>query len=299
MNKRVMGSLENGIALIQVLLITAILSVLALYFTSTARDQVKIAQWADDKTLALMKAESAQAQLLFELLTSSKLKGGEASLPAGYSSTWNFHSMPFSLTNGVSIEMQDQSGLIHAYFPHEQRLKALINKHTLDDNLTNQIYDSLLDWQDLDSIPRINGDESLRDLGNIRNGAMPSVYDLYRLDKIPLELASTLASNMSIYRKGFLNPMNASAELIAAMSNDSIAEQIDSLRSSGQLSVTTFKELTGIEEDERTLLYPSNFIAIQVLSKVGESEVKSMLVVELDPYATKKKKPINILSTEG
>jgi len=59
---------QQGIALIQVLLISAVLSVLALYLTSTAKDQVKVAQWSIDKAQALVNINSGEAQLLFSLL---------------------------------------------------------------------------------------------------------------------------------------------------------------------------------------------------------------------------------------
>lgn len=290
---------ERGIALIQVLLITAILSVLALYFTSTARDQVKIAQWSQDKSKALVELKSAQSQLLFELLT--KNKNGAYSSPEHqdtFSTHWNFFSAPFYIKPNVKIEIQDQSGLLHAYFPHEQRLKALINSYSDNANQTEKIYDSLLDWQDLDSISRLNGEESLRDLSLIRNGAVPSVSDFYSIPTVNDELAEIFVSNLTFFRKGFFNPLNASLELLTALSNSNTAQQLDTLRRSNQLTPRRFSELTGIIEDDRTLFYPSNFMSIKVTSRVGESMVEKVIVVELSPYASKYQQPINILSNQ-
>ena len=56
---------QQGIALIQILLLTAILSILALYLTKTAQEQVTMAQWSNDKAQALVELHSVESQLMF------------------------------------------------------------------------------------------------------------------------------------------------------------------------------------------------------------------------------------------
>ncbi|MFT5755301.1 MAG: general secretion pathway protein K [Alteromonadaceae bacterium] len=62
---------QHGIALIQILIIVAILSTVALYVSKSAKQQVQMAQWAVDRTQANVNLHSAQVDVLFEILTNT------------------------------------------------------------------------------------------------------------------------------------------------------------------------------------------------------------------------------------
>src|SRR5690606_25772887 len=84
--------LASGVALIQVLFITAILSLLALHFTLTGRQQVDIAATLQDKVIAELQLASWESKLLYALLTSA----GTGSEPDQQVSddlmkSWNFY----------------------------------------------------------------------------------------------------------------------------------------------------------------------------------------------------------------
>lgn len=298
---------QKGIALIQVLLISAILSVLALYLTTTAKDQVMVAQWNNDKAEALVAMQSAESNLLFTLLTELKTANNTAKGNNNSSdpidlilSKWNFFSQPFAVNEHVSITMQDQSALINLHFPDRDILTALIISQGYSTNQTNVIVDSLLDWQDLDSIPRANGVETNQvSMGVIRNGALPSVYDLHFIKAITPEIQQVLINNGTIYRKGSFNPTNSPAEILLALLNTETAQQVIELRTANQLTKIKFTQLTGIRENDETFFYPSNYISIALTSKVGVSVVEKTITIHISPYAKADKRPINILSTYG
>jgi general secretion pathway protein K len=63
---------QKGMALFQVLLITAVISILALQFTQTAKNQIAIARLIDDRIKASPLLATAESELLFTLLTESK-----------------------------------------------------------------------------------------------------------------------------------------------------------------------------------------------------------------------------------
>jgi general secretion pathway protein K len=291
---------QQGIALIQVLLITAILSVLALYLTSTAKDQVKVAQWQDDKSDALVAVHSAEAELLYTLLVNSKIKNAEGiNSNNNIINNWNFFDKPFVINNQVDANIQDQRALIHAHFPDAKVLKAFIAFTGYGDKEVNVMYDNLLDWQDIDSIPRANGDESLSALNNIRNGAVPDLHDFSFVNNMTAELLQGLLKNTTLYGKGIFNPMNSSRALLTAITNAQIAQQVIQLREQGQLSPIQFSQLTGIVESDKVLMYPSNILAIDLEGKSGISVVRKQKIIELNPYADQYDTPINILSSSG
>jgi len=298
---------QRGIALIQVLLITAILSVLALYLTTTAKNQVMVAQWTNDKADALVAMHSAESNLLFTLLTEPKTRN--SSTPIDNSviapvqsilANWNFFNKPFAVNQQVSIAMQDQSALINLHFPNRDILTALIISQGYSSNQANVIVDNLLDWQDLDSIPRVNGFEGNQsDITTIRNGALPSVYDLRFIEVISPELQKVLINNSTIYSKGSFNPTNSPLELLIALSNAAIARQVIELRETKQLTKRKFTQLTGIRENDDTFFYPSNYVSITLSSRIGDSVIKKIITIHISPYAQAEKLPINVLSTHG
>lgn len=288
---------QQGIALIQVLLISAVLSVLAIYLTSTAKDQVKIAQWNDEKSQALVNQHSAESKLVFTLLTQSRVQ--EEENEKGVAMQWNFFNKAFEIDNGVSVKIQDQAGLIHAHFPNENHLKSLIATYGIQANRVNAIFDALLDWQDLDSIPRLNGNELSGSLIPIRNGAVPDVHDFKFVRGIKPELYDTLFNNTTTFRRGIFNPVNAPQQLLAAITSKDIAAQVVKLRNNNQLTNRLFSQITGIEEDDSTIFYPSNFMAIEFESNVGQSMVKKNMTIQIMPYASGNNSPINILSNHG
>ncbi|XQW85903.1 hypothetical protein ACOYR1_03940 [Thalassotalea piscium] len=279
---------QRGIALIQVLLIVAILSILALYLTKTARDQVKIAQWFDDKSTALVNLHSAESELLFSLLTETK-----TSTSGKIPSKWNFYNKPFNLSPSVQILMQDQAGLLSVHFPDKNLLDKLVGG--LSNNKGIKFSDLLLDWQDLDQKPRINGLEN----SSTRNGKIPHLQDLIHLNNISPAVYKLLQKNMSIYRSGYYNPMNSPIELLRVLTNDEIAQRVVQLRDSKELNKNKFRELTGLKESENMFFYPSNNIAIKIISTIGESRVEKEIVVSLTSYAKLDTTPVLLMYVRG
>ncbi|MCJ8296947.1 MAG: type II secretion system protein GspK [Colwellia sp.] len=309
---------NTGIALIQVLLITAILSVLALYLTQTAREQITIARWLDDKASAQVALHSAESQLLFSLLTEPFLaenidldnnnndsdafvEPSDASntVPMTLKSRWNFFGKAFAINEHVKVAIQDQSGLIHAHYPIQRILRTLITSQGFSEIESNVIIDNLLDWQDLDSIARINGNEEQTANSTVRNGAISSLSELVHIKAIPPRLLPILKENLTIYRRGNFNPRNASIELIAALSSKSIAEQVNTLRVNKQLTKRNFIELTGIREDDEIYFYPSNYLAIDIFSQVGKSIATKVMTIKVQPNAGNNISPINIYSNRS
>ena len=293
----------KGIALIQILLISAILSVLALYLTKTAKEQVSIARWLDNKAEAQINLHNSEVQLIFSLLTQPLVNTENVNVDnqigSIVASKWNFFGKAFSFNHNVSINMQDQAGLIHAYYPIPRVLKAFLLRQNYTETQVNNMVDSLLDWQDLDNIPRPFGNEDSNVFFGIRNGPIPDLTDIEHITAIPPRLYHILEKNLTIYRRGNFNPMNASVELITALSNENTANQIVSMRNVNTLTKRTFIELTGIKEENDIYMYPSNYVEIKLQSKVGKVMVKKDIIIKFSPTASNFQSPINIYSSRG
>lgn len=291
--------IQSGIALIQVLLITAILAVLALYMTQTAQSQLQQALWADDKAQAEIALHGAESKLLFELLTKKKVlkQMDNDNIDLDLSTRWNFYSVPFNVTEFVVASIQDQSGLINLHYPNIGLLKKLIATVEPSDNNVEVIVDSIMDWQDLDSQTRTNGAEAEQygGLSFIRNGAVPSVYDIVHLKTISPKVQELLIRNTTRFQVGALSIFNAAPELLSTFIDDSTLTQVVTLRESNHITTEQFQHITGIKEEDRMYYYTSNYLMIDLTSEINDVRVHKKLFIYLEPYAEKLASPITYL----
>jgi len=294
---------QHGLALIQILLFTAILSVLALYMTQTAKSQITQAQWGNDKTQAQVNIHSAESLLLFQLLTNKKNYAQEQANNSEYdlSNVWNFYATPFVINNNVTAQIQDQSSLIQLQYPDANLLKQLLINFAVTANDAEVLVDSLLDWQDLDNIQRKNGAEAATYGGfeNIRNGAIPSVNDIKFLKTLSPAIFQRLLPNVTIHKFGTFSALNAPVDILHAITNKAATEQVMQLRATNSLTRINFKEITGIREDEDTYLYTSNYLKINLISEIGVSKASKTIFIELEPYAEGTNRPMNIFLNRG
>jgi general secretion pathway protein K len=106
-------SFQKGIALIQVLLLSAILSMMALHFTLSSRQQVNIANDLQDKIQAEVEMRTLESEVLFSLLTLSRneLKKSERqNNPIAVN--WNFFGKPFKVGSNATVSFQDVNGML-------------------------------------------------------------------------------------------------------------------------------------------------------------------------------------------
>ena len=267
------------------------------------------AQWMSDKAQAHVELHSAEALLLFELLTTKKVNKNtqnnngavQDEETASISQRWNFFAQPFIIANNVTVKIQDEAGHINLHYPQTDRLKALLKGHGLSEARADMVTDSLLDWQDIDSIQRHNGAEQ-SSYGNdvaIRNGAIPSIDDIAYVKNMSTDIVELLKQTSTIYKKGAFSPMNAPQVLLQALTNKSIAEKVVSLRNNGQLTQQLFRNITGIKETDNIFFYTSNYLKIELSSKIGDSRVVKSMNIFFQPYAENTQTPINIYVSRG
>lgn len=291
---------QKGVALIQVLLITAVLTILALYLTNTAREQVQVAQWAEDKATALVKLHSVESELIFTLLTKSKSPyiNQDDLLGSNIHSNWNFFGKAFYFDDYIKIKIQDNAGLINAHYPDKDRLVSLLNSYTNNLIESQTIFEQILDWQDLDQDVRAHGLEGNQNY-IVRNGNIPDLSDLYFLPSITLPILKILNENTTIHKQGYFNPTNSPEQLLSALTSSEVAKKVIEMRENRILTKQNFTELTGIQETDDIFFYPSNTLGIVINSKVGESELTKEFTIKLFPYAIGNNLPVNVLSNRG
>ena len=121
---------QSGVALIQVLLITTIISLLAIRFTDSARNQLDIASKFEDRIRAQLLARTAINELIFIELSdnvqSIKITGEEAADLQSYKARINYWGESFAWGEGVRITMQDLNGLAPQRYPNHPIWRKLL-----------------------------------------------------------------------------------------------------------------------------------------------------------------------------
>lgn len=268
---------QRGIALIQVLLIVAVLSILALYFTQSARQQVHGATQMVDKAQAYVELHNAQANVLYALLTEQKDPEFSSSTNNPLVNSWNFHGAKFSYNNQVTVALQDLRGLLNLHYPKKQRLTQLLTYSGLNDYDAQLASQQIIDWQSLgtrsDYIP-----------SNVtaRRAAIHDISELKHLGLKQPQLQA-LQANTTQYKKGAFNPMSAPDYLLNALLSSDVAQHVIMLRNTKQLTVREFAQVTGFAESEDIILYPSHLYKVTLQAQVGEAIVKKVIYYHLQP----------------
>ena len=285
----------EGIALVQVLVIVAILMVMGVSFINETRDNIQIATWNNDRLAAQVANKDMESALLYELITIDRSVDGVPSGTSPLSQRWNFWGDYFDASQITRVAIQDQSSLLHVHYPEPEYFTQLAVGLGYSPDEAAGLLDELLDWQDLDDTPRNNGaEQSQYGAEAIRNGAVQSVTDLRFLPSLKPETASEMLSQLTLFRRGGLNIFNANETLIAALTNPTAAAQVTALRATREIDAASFQRITGIEESFSVVFANTNFLAITFESLVGESLAVSHIVLQLDTKAEGAKPPFII-----
>ncbi|SUI75418.1 general secretion pathway protein GspK [Shewanella morhuae] len=286
----------KGIALIQVLLISAMISVFALYLTYTARQQIHTAQIFEDRAQALLQIKSAETELMYTMMTNPMVHDVTSTVKLVH--TWNFHNQPFSLNNIVNIQIQDQSGLLSIQNPPADLLGNTLSLLKIPGIEPSQFIDSLLDWQDSDNLRRLNGLEADSYPFGARNAGIALMSDLMALPGVTDTNYQQLSSVFSIYVAGPFNPMSSPMPILQALVGERNANTIIELRSKGELTADVFSAVTHIYDSENTILYPGRNQRVKISARVGSTNIEKNQVWHIEPYAYGQyKEPLSILES--
>ena len=286
---------QLGIALIQVLIITAVISLLALYFSQTARLQVKKTSMAIDQANALVVLHNSEAKMLYALATEDKNPNKRVDInqripELSFIPEWNFHGQTFEFSPAVQVELQDLRGLLNLHYPNAEHLKKLFVFFGLSVYDAELTLNQVLDWQDTDTRSKYNMSEP-----DYRNGALQDITELSHLPLSP-ELIQVLQQTSTLYKKGNFNPMNSPDYLLNALLEPNLATSIITLRNNRQLSSKQFAQLSGFTEGDGLILYPSNMFKVKFTVRVGDAKMTKVLTWQLAPS---KMKPVNLVSVEN
>ncbi|WP_448213063.1 general secretion pathway protein GspK [Colwellia sp. MEBiC06753] len=304
---------QQGIALIQVLIISIILSMLAIYISQTVRTQVGAAGLTQDYHYSVIAIESAESELLHYLLTEEHYKialnnqyreqqssNDQDNTQSNIRERWNFYGQAFELTPQVNASIQDITGLLSLNHLNRRVAERLFEELGKDDESIRIFLDSLADWKDKDDLKHLNGAESqyyAKTLGyGPRNGYLQSFDEIAHIRGGEILTIDQFKRYFSLSLISSFNPLNAPDLLLKSFINDDLNyEQTTNRREQADLNGLSFFQVTGIDEDDFISFRTGRIFSVVLSTATTSNNLQKSFIVEIRPNS--QKRPVIISET--
>jgi len=270
---------QRGVALVQVLLVTAIIILLVMQLSLTAAEQVRRAQALQDRSEAALYLHSREVALFYTLLTESLLPSpGSGNL---YAASWNFHGEPF-VVDGLEITLQDQSGLMRFPVSGVTDFEKLLTVLGLGPTRARENAEGLAHWLGI----RLAGGGRPGDamMRGGRGDAMQYFGELRLLAGMDEPLYGKLAELMTLYPTPGFNPLTAPAPLLRMRMPESTFGAVLDARRKGELDQNRLWQLARIGADESILPFTGPGIGIRIAGEYRGVALRRQLIVGVQPY---------------
>ena len=290
---------QRGVALIQVLLISSLISILAISFSFTARNQVKMARAFEQRTSATQLLKSVQNKVIYTLLTQNIFDKSINVFPE--SERWNFYGQPFVLEQSKDVkiiaQIQDNSGLLSQQLIHTPMWNKVFKGLGLSEEQIKQKQGEISDWQDQDTNSWIIGSKELSTLNNgqlYRNQPIQLSQEIawfFSQEPKIINLIQAISTHLLSIR---FNPMNAPAPLLRLLLEQDVADEIIRLRSNNTLTAQEMITMLGNSFDSDYMyLYRGSNLKITIYVELNTVQLQETIEIKLQPDKTL---PIIILS---
>jgi len=284
--KKTFAKKQSGIALVQVLIISIILMMLAIYIIQTARMQIKTTHLMQKSFQVNLAGESAEAELLHTLLTNKRYQNKNSDNKLVQN--WNFYGQPFSYDENTEITIQDVSSLLSLNNTNKILSTRLFEQLGYQEKDSRTFFDSLSDWKDKDDLKRLNGAEKdyyhSANIQGPRNGYLQSMNEVLNIKGSDILTTEEWHNYFTIELTSEFNPLNAPDDILKAFLNDEQAFiDVINLRDQGVLSTYNFYQATGIDSDERITFNTGRILQIKIITYKQNSQFIKSFIVDLRP----------------
>lgn len=272
---------QRGIALIQVLIISAILSTMLLYIAAETKRQVKLAEELQAKSMALLQLQNAEAEFLFSSLTSLLIQ--QPSAKTELPKIWNFFNEPIQMTDGTAIQIQDLAGLLSIY--HSQQLKFYLTSIGLAEESATKVVAEINQGLQPDSnIPSyLNAHINSKSVVVKRYSGIQLTHELLFIPGITPELWRSLSPLLTTYPAKVVNLLNMPAELLGFYMHGTSLQSVLQNRKIGVLNPKTYHTYIapGLVENYSTT--PGDALRVRFTAQVKDVILQREFVVVLKP----------------
>lgn len=272
-------SRQQGIALIQVLILASLLVVLGIAFTSIAQKQVSSAKALQDRASAFLMAYSAKNEVMFALSTEKH----ETLISQG----WNFHGKPVELSEYVTLELQDLNGLYSLPSMVSESMLIRLLTEVTSTSKARESATAIADWIDQDQQRRFNGAEQ-NDYNNdvtVRNGPILTYSELLYIKGVTVDIADYLSRTTTFIPTVTFNPYSAPDEVLQSlyMGRSGVSGALK-LRETTPNNIKEFGKALGVDSDESTNYIVGPNYKIRVKANINNSYYGQEIDTTISPY---------------
>ena len=272
---------HQGVALIQVLFMTAIMSIIAIQFVKTARNQVSIAQGFNDRLQAELHLKTAKSRLLFTLF---KYDANNLSDQVINGAKWNLRGTPFQLYEDVNVSVSSATAFLSLVSAPDEYLIKVFLSVGVEESQARKIVNSIKDWIDSDDVITANGAENgfYKSLGMLtRNGTMQHISELKVIRGMTPEIYQAVKSLFTIYTTISINPMLTSERLDRAIFSENIAKQLATAKKTQNFTENTWKGIVGSRQFQFIDLYPGSVFIVEMSARFNDVVVTERFDVKV------------------
>jgi len=273
-----MNQPQRGIALLQVLFLSMILSVMLISMHLKAKAALTLAQELTDRAQAELQLYSADAEFKFVVLSQPlTLQGSENG-----QLQWNLHDEPFAFA-GINMQVQDVSGLVNLYNYNDM---ARLFRYFNDESTAAQLVGQLQDWQDDDKDAGINGAEQSAYPAEVRvrNQLMQTESEIRFLKSMTPAQADLLLPWLSTAPQSYQNPLVMPDLVLQVMFGKTLADQLTRLRQTNKLDGDMLRVVMGAIHSDDWVFGPSGSYRVTFTSEVNNVKLSRRYTIRLSPY---------------
>ncbi len=277
---------QGSATIMMVFMVTVILTV-GLGFNWLVKEHLKASEGLKNKAEAILTARSACDTLIY-LLIKGRVMPQEVTLSGMEDLTLlkalPLDNSPVSLSEGVTVRIQDSNGLISLTTVNSVAMQRLISQVLQSDSASVPVA-SLQDWTDQDDLVRLNGAESSYYRNN--HGFPPRNYAIQYMDELSFVRGITpegyerLRPYLTLLPATGFNPNTAPDEVMMAyleISQETVKRIKDYKAEQGVITDGALQMLTGrmMAKNKNTVYFkPSLFMDVSV----SAGQPKSMYAI--------------------
>jgi general secretion pathway protein K len=276
---------ESGVALIQVLLITMIVSLLALQFSRTAGEQLLTARQFEQRVTAQLLAYSTMSEAVFVQLSDS-FSDVEVESHRSFAvlkNDLNLYGESVKWSKFSSVRIQDLNGLLPQLYPRHLLWRLVLNNYGLEDSIVDRYLGTWQDMQDPDINSWIAGDQEPKFLpsGNrYLDGFAQTDHPLRWVFADRPELAEYLISISDVLARYETSIYNAPSRLLDTLVDPSIGNAI---REARQLGDSRFNiDLPHSLSSNYIYRHNSGYRKIEVIVDIDDSHWRDEVVIKIE-----------------
>lgn len=280
---------QRGIALIQVLLLVALIMMLALQLSYSSRSQVTVAQGLQDRTQAILTAHSVKNEILFAVIADEIIPTGALPEVVGVieqSTQWQ--QTPVTINN-VTFEISDLTNRVSIRHPSHPLWPLLLTHIGYSDGERQALLQYLTDLQDVDTVSEIGQEPERNELGMpYPNRPLQTKTEIDEYLK-PWPLLRERADKLVHHYGDFeVSLMSASADVLSSLFGEEMAMLLIDNSADPMLYRMTVNQLMQMQDPggEAFTTFPSTIRRITVQVKQNDVLWKETIDVKLAATST-------------